>query len=148
MVEGQGVSEKNVEIAAMRIGELADRTGLTTKTLRFYEGGHLIPPPNRSANGYRDYPTSAVRRVEFIRASQSAGLTLVQIRSILDVRDSGQAPCEHVAALVDTKLAEVDQRIAELEQTRRVLQNLSLTADELDPTQCNPDDICRIITPT
>ena len=60
----------------MRIGELAAATGTTTKSLRFYEQAGLLPPPARSAAGYRDYTPASVARLEFIRRGQRAGLTL------------------------------------------------------------------------
>ena len=75
----------------MRIGELAEAAGTTTKTLRFYEDQGLLPPAERTAAGYRDYTPDALARVDFIHRGQTAALTLAQIRQILDVRDGGQA---------------------------------------------------------
>ena len=66
----------------MRIGQLAEATGTTTKTLRFYEESGLLPPAERLASGYRDYAEDAVGRVGFIHRGQAAGLTLAQIRQI------------------------------------------------------------------
>ena len=72
----------------MRIGELADDVGMTTKALRFYEQRGLLPEPARTASGYRDYPPDAVERLVFIRDAQFAGLTLAEIGQVLGVTES------------------------------------------------------------
>lgn len=64
----------------MLIGELGEAVGLPSQTIRFYERTGLLPAPPRAANGYRSYDESTITRVTFIRAAQSAGLTLVEIR--------------------------------------------------------------------
>ena len=93
----------------MRIGELAERAGTTAKTLRFYEEQGLLPPAERTPSGYRDYAPETAARIDFVHRGQAAGLTLAQIRQILDIRDSGHAPCEHVRDLLDARLAEIEQ---------------------------------------
>lgn len=77
----------------MRIGELATATGMSTKTLRFYEADGLLADPPRTPAGYRDYPDDAIDRVAFIRQAKAAGLTLAQVREILAIRDGGDPPC-------------------------------------------------------
>jgi MerR family copper efflux transcriptional regulator len=127
----------------MLIGELARHTGTTTKTLRFYETEGLLPAPERTRSGYRDYPSDAAGRVAFIRDAQKAGLTLRQIGQILAIRDDGEPPCQHVGQLVDRRLREVEQRIAELRQTRTQLRELARRTRELDPADCG--GYCDII---
>ena len=129
----------------MRIGEIATATGVTTKTLRFYEAEGLLHEPGRTSGGYRDYPPEAVDRVLFVRHAQAAGLTLRQIGEILSVRDGGQAPCRHVGELVDRRLAEVDERLRELSQTRAQLLRLKQRVAVLDPVECPPSAICTAV---
>jgi len=131
----------------MRIGELATRAGLTTKTLRFYEDSGLLPAPPRTPGGYRDYPDSAVSRLAFVRDAQRAGLTLAEIRSVLVLRDGGQAPCGHVTDLVHQHLADIERRMAELAATREALRGLAARAETTDPAACSPDGICTIVSP-
>ncbi|MEU3684307.1 heavy metal-responsive transcriptional regulator [Streptomyces sp. NPDC030592] len=130
----------------MRIGELAAETGLTTKTIRFYEQAGLLPPPPRTASGYRDYPSHTVARLAFVRDAQAAGLTLAEIRSVLALRDSGQAPCTQVGTLIEEHLAEIDRRMAELRQARAVLRELARRVAVTDPDTCAAGDICTILT--
>jgi DNA-binding transcriptional MerR regulator len=131
--------------ARVRIGQLADAVGVTAKTVRYYESEGLLREPDRTPSGYRDYPTDAVDRLAFIRHAQAAGLTLRQIREILDVRDGGRAPCHHVADLVAHRLDEVEQRLHELQQTREQLRQLNQRLNTLDPADCPPSAICAAI---
>ncbi|MFD4137789.1 MULTISPECIES: heavy metal-responsive transcriptional regulator [unclassified Streptomyces] len=130
----------------MRIGDLATRSGLTTKTIRYYEQAGLLPAPPRTTTGYRDYAPETTARLAFVRDAQGAGLTLAEIRSILALRDSGQAPCGHVTTLIDQRLQEITQRMAELRKTQAALRSLAQRAAATDPASCTDDDICRIIT--
>jgi DNA-binding transcriptional MerR regulator len=69
----------------MRIGELADLTGTTTKTIRYYESIGLLAEPGRTASGYREYGEGAVERLRFVREAQASGLTLTEIKSVLEL---------------------------------------------------------------
>lgn len=131
----------------MRIGELAIASGITAKTIRFYEQAGLLPEPPRTTGGYRDYTPDAIQRLGFIRDAQGAGLSLAEIRSVLQLRDGGQAPCGHVTELIDEHLAEIDRRMTELIATRTALTTLARRAAETDPETCTTDDICRIPSP-
>lgn len=128
----------------MRIGEIAAQTDVTAKTIRYWEDLQLLPEPSRTPSGYRDYRPEIVERLVFIRHGQTAGFTLGEIGQILEISDSGEAPCEHVATLIDDRLAEVESRIAELAETRRRLQSLARRAAAQDPAEC--DGYCTIIT--
>lgn len=127
----------------MLIGELARRTATTAKTLRFYEDAGLLPAPARTTGCYRDYQPDVADRIAFIHQAQAAGFSLRQIRQILDIRDGGQPPCQHVSDLIDDRLTEVEARIAELEQTRQRLRELAERTTEVDPADCG--GYCDII---
>ena len=129
----------------MRIGELAEATGTTSKALRFYEEAGLLPSPERTGAGYRDYPPEITSRLAFIRRSQSAGLTLAQIREILQIRDGGQAPCEHVQELLSDRLSDLDRQIAELQELRATVAHLHADAGTVEPTRCDPESVCRYL---
>jgi DNA-binding transcriptional MerR regulator len=129
----------------MLIGQLAEATGVTAKTVRFYEDRGLMPDPVRTSAGYRNYPDAAVDRVRFIRRAQAAGLTLEHIRQILTVRDGGEPPCDHVAQLVDQRLGEVERRLEELVHTRDELHALRRRLARLDPADCHDTDICAAL---
>lgn len=129
----------------MLIGELADAVGLPSPTIRFYERKGLLPAPARGTNGYRVYTASTITRVAFIRTAQAAGLTLVEIASIVDLRDAGQVPCRHVATLLENKLAGVRTRRRELAEVEAELGHLIERGHDLDPADCTDTDICHIL---
>ncbi|MCW2872201.1 heavy metal-responsive transcriptional regulator [Actinacidiphila oryziradicis] len=131
----------------MRIGDLATASGLTTKTIRFYEQAGLLPEPPRTASRYRDYSGDAANRLAFIRDAQGAGLTLAEIRSVLALRDSGESPCGHVTGLISQHLADIEQRLAELRKTRSALRDLAQRATQTDPDACGENGICTILSP-
>ena len=120
----------------MKIGQLASATGVSVKTLRFYEDQGLLPEPARTPSGYRDYPDAATTRVTFIRTAQAAGLKLAQIGEIFDIREQGRPPCEHVPTLVNDRLTEVEERLADLNHTRTELLAIADRLAHLEPTDC------------
>jgi len=140
--EGQGLST----LSGVRIGEVAERAGVPTKTIRYYETIGLLPAPDRAANGYRDYADGIIDRLAFIRAAQVSGLTLGEIRSIVAFRNRGETPCAHVRDLIDQRAADIDRRISELQEIRAELTRLAERALRLDPADCSPASICHIIT--
>ena len=73
----------------MRIGELAEQAGTSTKAIRYYEQIGILTPPARTAAGYRTYDEAAMGRLSFVRAAQAVGLTLAEIRQIIAFRDDG-----------------------------------------------------------
>lgn len=129
----------------MRIGELATATGTTTKTLRFYEDSGLLQPPGRTTGGYRDYNDDAVDRLDFIRRGRAAGLTLKQIREVIDIRDTGAAPCAHVQELLDVRLTDLDRQIADLVALRESVAHLRDDAANANPADCHPEGVCRYL---
>lgn len=131
----------------MLIGELARRSGVPAKTLRFYEEAGVLPQPERTGSGYRDYDEAVLDRLAFVRAAQAAGLTLAEIRDVIGLRDDGFPPCSHVAALIETKAEAVARQIQDLRSLQRELERLSVRARELDPASCDPLRVCDLLAP-
>lgn len=129
----------------MRIGETAAAAGMTPKTIRFYEERGLLPPAERSANGYREYEHPTVGRLEFIRRGQMAGLTLAQIHDILRIRDAGVTPCSHVRDVLARQLTDLDRQIAEITALRATVAEYHAAAEAADPEYCDPEQICSYL---
>jgi DNA-binding transcriptional MerR regulator len=130
------------------IGELAQRSGVPAKTLRYYEDIGLLRPPERSASGYRDYRPEVLDRLAFIKSSQALGLSLGEVRSIISMREDGDAPCSHVLQLLLGRSTEIDRTIRDLRNLKAELQLLVDRAKNLDPADCEPDRVCHLIGPT
>ena len=129
----------------MRIGEVANRSGVPIKTIRYYEEIGVLAEPERSASRYRDYEPDVIDRLRFIRASQAFGLSLGEIREIVAYRDRGEVPCAHVLDLLRRRSREIDERIVELQQARSVLDGLVARARKLRPEDCSPSGVCHLI---
>jgi DNA-binding transcriptional MerR regulator len=130
----------------MRIGELARQTGISTKTIRFYEEIGVLPRPERAPNGYRAYGPDAVDRLLFVRDAQAAGLSLTEIAAILEHRSKGESTCEHVLELLERHLEELDRHIVSLKKTRRQVAALAERARNLDPADCTDPIRCQTIS--
>lgn len=126
----------------MLIGELADQAGVPPKTIRYYEEIRLLPEPDRTSGGYRDFDPEALSRLRFIRAAQSVGFSLGEIREILAFRDRGEAPCEHVTDLIEQHARDLSDRIRALERMRSDLGRLARKAREVPP---RTGKFCHII---
>jgi Cd(II)/Pb(II)-responsive transcriptional regulator len=106
------------------IGVLAKRTQCPPETIRYYEREGLLPPPARSQGNYRQYDTTHVERLSFIRHCRSLDMTLDEIRALLDFRDAPTRNCAEVSALLDEHVRHVADRIAELRRLQRQLRQL------------------------
>jgi DNA-binding transcriptional MerR regulator len=84
-------------------------------------------------------------RLVFIRATQAVGLSLPEIREVIAIRDGGTAPCSHVIGLLERRRAEVRARIRELQRLEQELSDLAERGARLDPAECDPAGICRVI---
>lgn len=129
----------------MRIGELAEKARTTTSTLRYYEERGLLPQPERTPTGYRSYGDESIQRLEFIDRARAAGLTLAQTAEILDVRDSGHSPCDHVRGLLDRQLVDIDALIEKLQALRSNIVELRANATATASEPCAPESICRYL---
>lgn len=126
----------------MRIGELADETGVSAKAVRFYERVGLLPAPARTPGGYRDYGRDAITRLRFIKSAQAIGLTLGEIREVLGWRDRGEDICEPVVEIVHRRLQDLTERIRVMERTRAELRKALRRARTCQP---GPGGVCHII---
>lgn len=104
------------------IGELAARTGMTPDALRYYERVGVIAPTGRTEGGFRVYTAETVARLRFIKQAQLHGLTLGEIRELVQVDTRpGVGRCSRVQRLLQRKLAELDERLQQLQDFRRAL---------------------------
>ncbi len=139
---------KLLETAAMRIGELGERAGVSAKTIRYYEEIGLLPEPTRLPSGYRAYTDDDAARLAFIKSAQRLGLALDEIKEILALRDEGLRPCGHVRDVLRREVAELDGRIRELRRLRQQLRRLDTQASALakqTPAAEAGETICPLI---
>src|SRR6266511_4823851 len=114
----------------LTVSDLANRVGVSPDAVRYYERLGLLPPPERSAAGYRRYDQRAVERLRLVKGAQRVGLRLREIAELLEVVDRGQCPCGHTEALLSERLAEVDTELARLAALRGELARMLAQAPE------------------
>ncbi|MEG4120567.1 heavy metal-responsive transcriptional regulator [Microcoleus sp. N9_B4] len=108
----------NISVAEKlyKIGSVAACSGLSVKTVRYYEEmGLLSPAVKRSPAGYRLFGETVFNRLAFIKRSQALGLSLQEIKDILQVRDRGELPCSEAKQHLTAKVEEISVQIAALE---------------------------------
>jgi MerR family transcriptional regulator, copper efflux regulator len=126
----------------LKIGEVALKSGLSVKTIRYYdEIGLLFPTVERSESGYRLFKSQVLTRLAFIRRAQALGLHLNEVQQILKVHDQGELPCGEVRQHLEAKVVEVRQQIADLETLQMELEGI------LSGWQDQPSGLAQTICP-
>lgn len=115
------------------IGQVARRAGVGVETVRFYEREGLLEVPVRRASGYRQYSEEAIKRIRFIKRTQQLGFSLKEIAELLMLRVDGQSSCEQVKERAAAKIAEVEQKMIELQHMRQALLRVASLCQEAAP---------------
>lgn len=124
----------------MNIGTASTHSGLPAKTIRYYEDIGLIRP-DRASNGYRDYSMPDVHKLKFLQRSRSLGFSVEECRQLLALyEDKGRASAS-VKKLAETKVTEIDKKIADLKQLRHTLGHLVAHCHGDDRPDCPILDI-------
>ena len=123
----------------MKRNDLAQATGCNLETIRYYENIGVMPPPQRSENGYRVYDEDDRKRLSFVMRGRDLGFNLKEIKALLALLDTNSVTCEEVYDRTKTHLASVRQKIRDLKKLERVL---STTA-----AQCSGENVpdCPVI---
>lgn len=99
----------------MNIGKASKITGLSTKTLRYYEEIDLVKASNRSENGYRNYSNADIEQLRFVQRARQTGFNIDECRTLLSLYTDQSRKSKHVKALVLEKAERVEKQIAELQ---------------------------------
>src|SRR5215468_5785971 len=114
----------------MRSGQLARQTGVSTDTLRHYERLGLLAKPQRTTGNYRNYAPESEHRVALIQRAIGVGFSLSELQPVLAARDRGDTPCQRARTLLDSKIADLDRQLANLQKLRRELNRLAKDWDK------------------
>ena len=122
----------------LTIGQVARQAGVGVETVRFYEREGLLEEPPRRASGYRQYSEQVVRRIHFIKRAQKLGFSLKEITELLTLRVDGQTSCEEVKQRTEAKIAEVEQKLSELQRMRQALLQVATLCTGQGPASACP----------
>ncbi|WP_231597804.1 MerR family transcriptional regulator [Synechococcus sp. CBW1002] len=117
-------SLSSVPMPGLRIGEVARRTGLSVKTIRYYCDEGLLQPKARSAAGYRLFDQENLAELTIIRALRAMDVSIPELAKILEVRRAGVCNCSVLKDSIATRMASIDQRISELSAMKDELARL------------------------
>ena len=142
----RGAKGDLLRVRIATIGRLAEVTGVSAKTIRFYEETGVLPPARRAANGYRQYDESDAQRLRFIRNARLLDFSLEQLKEVLGLRERGEAPCVHVIGLFTQKMEQIDAQIRHLQELLGDLRQLlaegeQLPLDDVQMEEC----VCHLI---
>lgn len=131
----------------MFIQELTQRTGVSAKTIRYYESIGLLPDPPRAENNYRQYSPEVIERLRFIVTARGLGFNLTDIGEFLAARDEGTLPCKRVLDSFDQRIFDIDRRIADLLALRETLNRIRRDGAALPPDKrCDEQCIYELAT--
>lgn len=128
-----------MEDRSLKTSELAELAGVNVHTVRYYESRGLLPKPPRTRSGYRMYSSEHVAHIQFIKRAQELGFTLEEIQELLGLRVIPGGGAE-VRAKTSEKLAEIDDKIRDLQAIRGKLLELASACDH----HGSPDS-CRVL---
>jgi DNA-binding transcriptional MerR regulator len=124
----------------LKIGELANQTGLSIKTIRYYESRGLLEQPPRTEGGYRLYGSEEVARLRFVQRAKLLGLTLEEIKGLVElaVRCNEGEIVPRLEEVLEAKLEETEVKMAKLSAFRQNLLYYRARAEDLK--DCVPTD--------
>ncbi|MEN9568154.1 MAG: hypothetical protein RLZZ69_3350 [Cyanobacteriota bacterium] len=108
----------------LKIGELSTESGVSIKTIRYYEELGLVRSCGRTEGQFRLFHPDTVTRLSFIKRLQSLGLSLQEIGECLAVYDHGDLPCGDVKGKLERQVAEIDRQVVELMTLRQELAEI------------------------
>lgn len=127
----------------LKIGELAHLSGLSVKTIRYYEDiGLLAPTVERSSSGYRLFQSQVLNRLAFIKRAQSLGLSLQEIKPLLALHDRGELPCPEVKQQLQKKISAIAAEMEALKTQQAELQSILKVWQEQPPSRQLNQSIC------
>ena len=131
---------------AARIGQVAQETGVSIDTIRFYEKQGLLRRSPRSEGGFRLFSRGDIETLKFVRKAQELGFSLNEIRELLMLQAEHVPPCSHVKELLEQKLTAVGQKITELQSLERSLKYaLRKCKRELKTATDGHTDCCPVL---
>ena len=129
-------------VRMLKIGQLASRSGLTARNLRFYADAGVFGELPRSPKGYRLFPSEAVHWVRILQASQAAGFSLDEIQELLRALRQDSVPCQHVREALENKLGALETKLTEIQLLVEILRTTLGTPDgQSSELGCNLMDI-------
>lgn len=120
----------------MNIGEASERSGVSAKMIRYYEGVGLLPSAARRPNGYRDYGDQEVAVLQFVRRTRDLGFSLDEVSALLALWTNKKRPSRDVKRMAEKHIADLEHRIREMRTMMKTLRGLAKTCHGDERSEC------------
>lgn len=118
------------------IGEMSNLTGVNIETIRFYERISIMPKPDRTSGGNRQYNHDQLKRLAFVKKCRDLGFSLDEIRALLEMVDRNDFTCGEVHQLTVSHLANINKKLADLMQLEKTLSSMASQCSKGDVPEC------------
>ncbi len=128
-----------METKGYAIGVMSRKTGVNIETIRYYERSEILPKPDRTPGGNRQYNHDQLKRLTFIKRCRELGFSIAEIRSLFEMVDGRDFTCSEVHDMTVSHLTNVKKKMADLKRMEFTLKNMV--------TECSSGDVpnCPII---
>lgn len=120
----------------MNISQAARESGLSSKTIRYYEQIGLVAAPPRAANGYRDYNRQSVAELRFVHRARDVGFSVDECRQLLEIQRNPRRHSAQVKSMVLEKCSQIEERVARLRDMHDTLRSLAATCSGDEGPDC------------
>ena len=118
------------------IGEMSRRTGVNIETIRYYERIKIMPRPDRTAGGNRQYNHEQLKRLSFIKRARGLGFSISEIRALLEMVDRQDFTCAEVHGMIVQHLSSVREKISALRSLEKALGGMAAECSRGDVPDC------------
>jgi MerR family mercuric resistance operon transcriptional regulator len=118
------------------IGEMSRKTGVNIETIRYYERTNLLPKPDRTRGGNRQYNYEQLKRLKFVRRSRDLGFSIAKIKALLEMVDGVDLTCGEVHDMTIFHLSNVKNKIDDLRQLEKTLKKIAAECSKGDLPDC------------
>lgn len=129
----------------MKIGELAQLSGLTASRIRFYESQGLIGQVQRLANGYRRYPAEVLQTLQIIQCAQQAGFSLEELKQLLTSPKQGELRHDELVSSLERKVGQIEEMQQHLAQSKAKLLGMIETIKDRPEGMACSDNAERVL---
>lgn len=118
------------------IGEMSRQTGVNIETIRYYERISLMPKPDRTEGGNRQYSHDQLKRLAFVKRSRELGFSIEEIRALLKLTDRSDFTCSEIHEMTIEHLSDVQTKLADLKRMEKVLKSMAAKCSQGDTPEC------------
>lgn len=125
-----------MQVKGYAIGEMSRETGVNIETIRYYERIGLMPHPDRTEGGNRQFNHHHLKRLAFVKRSRELGFSIVEIRALLDMTDRSDFTCSEVHQITVSHLGTIKKKLTDLRRMEKVLKEMAAECSRGDVPDC------------